>query len=512
MEKESSEIVKLTERISKDPKSKLFVPLAEEYKKIGDVEMAVYVLTEGLKNNPSYVTARAILGRLLLDQGDLAGAHKELQEVVKVIPDNLLAQRKIGDICVLQDRSSDALKHYKIVLALSPSDAEVVSLISDIEAGNDVRSRLQQPKGQPIAAATPAAKPQVKQPVKQEVKPEPQIAAPAPPREKPAPVVTPETVTPPTPLTAKAEAVEALPAAAIVAPAAAEKAEEPEEIFMVEPLEKEKQEPVARVPASEVPAEPEASSAPIDSVREPEEGFSAHAEPESFREPDVFEAPLSQPEKTIRADFAEAMKETETPSPKQERVEESDDFTTDTLAELYIAQGFYEKAIDIYERMLVDNPNSRGLKDKLDKVREMAAASAIAEEKPAADLFAEPQVYSAQEELADAGGKPKFVGEPTKDSPAPKEDAWQEPDKEAEPEVLVHAPEPKAAQPKPMYTDFEPREYAPPTEEAELVEASVAPVVEKAERPRAATKSSTAIRKDTIERLESWLKNIKKES
>ncbi len=69
MEKGSSEIAKLTERISKDPKSKLFVPLAEEYKKAGDIEMAIAVLTEGLKNNPGYVTAKSFLGRLLLEQG-----------------------------------------------------------------------------------------------------------------------------------------------------------------------------------------------------------------------------------------------------------------------------------------------------------------------------------------------------------------------------------------------------------------------------------------------------------
>ena len=113
MVKETSEIVKLTERVSKDPKSKLFVPLAEEYKKTGDLEMAVYVLIEGLKNNPGYVTARSILGRLLLEQGDLAGSQKELEEVVKVIPDNLLAQRKLGDICILQnnpDRGGPALQ------------------------------------------------------------------------------------------------------------------------------------------------------------------------------------------------------------------------------------------------------------------------------------------------------------------------------------------------------------------------------------------------------------------
>ena len=98
MDKDTSEIAKLEERISKDPKSKLFVPLAEEYKKVGDIERSIQVLTEGLKNNPSYVTARSFLGRLLFEKGDMAGAQREFEEVAKSIPDNLMAQHKLGDL------------------------------------------------------------------------------------------------------------------------------------------------------------------------------------------------------------------------------------------------------------------------------------------------------------------------------------------------------------------------------------------------------------------------------
>src|SRR5512137_672345 len=146
MEKGTSEIAKLTERIAKDPKSKLFVPLAEEYKKTGDIEMAIQVLADGLRSNPGYVTARSFLGRLLLDKGDLAGAQKELEEVIKAIPDNLLAQRKLGDIYVLQGRGNDAQQRYKAAHALNPADKELPSLIADLAAGRDVSARVPRPK------------------------------------------------------------------------------------------------------------------------------------------------------------------------------------------------------------------------------------------------------------------------------------------------------------------------------------------------------------------------------
>ena len=311
---------------------------------------------------------------------------------------------------------------------------------------------------------------------------------------------------------------------------AIEKTEEPEEIFMVEPLEKDKvePEPVPHARAPEVPAEP--ATAQMASPEAPLEFFSAPAEQplaskqampalEPAREPDVVAAQPAPAELMIKPAVAEVMvraeKQVSRPESAEEAIgEKSDDFTTDTLAELYIAQGFYEKAIDIYERMLVDNPNSRGLKDKLARVREMASASAGEAEKPATDLFSEPQVYSAQEETAEESAKPRFFAEPEKEQPASASAGatWQEPVKEAEPEVILSAPESKATQAKPLFTDFEPREYAPPKEDAELVAATVAPVEEKPHMAHATTKSPKAIRKDTIERLESWLKNIKKEN
>src|SRR5512147_138620 len=138
MDKNTSEIAKLTERISRDPKSKLFVPLAEEYKKSGDIEMAVHVLTEGLKNNPGYVTARSFLGRLLFEMGDMNAARREFEEVVKAVPDNLLAQKKLGDLHALSGNRTEALKYYKTARQLNPADAEIASLVSDLEAGTEV--------------------------------------------------------------------------------------------------------------------------------------------------------------------------------------------------------------------------------------------------------------------------------------------------------------------------------------------------------------------------------------
>ncbi len=57
---------------------------------------------------------------------------------------------------------------------------------------------------------------------------------------------------------------------------------------------------------------------------------------------------------------------------------------------------------------------------------------------------------------------------------------------------------------KPLFTDFEPREYVPPKDVFE-------PVEHKVEVTQAALRPSTAAKRETIDRLETWLKNIKKE-
>ncbi len=622
MEKGTSEIAKLTERISKDPKSKLFVPLAEEYKKAGDIEMAIYVLSEGLKNNPGYVTARSLLGRLLLERGDLDAARKELDEVVKAIPDNLLAQRRLGDLYVLQDNRTEALKHYKIALALNPGDAEFASLVADAEAGLDIRPRLQQqktkkspePAGKPKPASAfqqqaksstvppvqPAAKPGLPRTAvsKDESGPAPSSVAhaaeKAPLKAELAPTVEPQETKAPKPgeTAAKAgpredkeepakPAEPAGPAHPVQESASSsprQEPEEPEEVLAVEPIEDESPSGETLSSGFESPSEKIDEGIPAFAVDERSDVLStAHEEP--VEEPELLletkaVSPVEAEETTVVSSDEVAAVPLEPESSAEKGTDQSDDFTTDTLAELYIAQGFYEKAIDIYQRMLADHPDSKGLKEKLERVRALAAhgesshaetGSSIgalkekadagfpdfaepkefgsldkaleategvpipAEEKAGpvilaepreyippsetaekeeeitieAELFVEPEGTGAKTETAGASQEENIFAEPKEYRPtAETEPGKQAPVKKEPYDIFMPGPDQESVRPKPHYADFEPREYIPP--DAELRAA-------KAEKVQVASKQSAATRKETIDRLENWLKNIKKE-
>ncbi len=552
MGKDTSEIAKLTERISKDPKSKLFVPLAEEYKKNGDIEMAIHVLSEGLKNNPGYVTARSFLGRLLLEKGELSASQSEFEEVVKAIPDNLLAQRKLGDLNILQNRQDEALKHYKIALALNPGDAEVASLISDIEGGIDVRARLQsKSKTSPEQAAPPSSQQSTilkgTVPLRAESPAPTELEMPAAAltasagTSEPLPASASEREPKQLPESPSMMAETAKPAESIAGepgPGEETGTEEPEEVLVVEPLEDGGPEEVFRTES--VPfLEPELGM---------ELGFIEKEETEKAFMPSetVLEEPLIFPEeKTRQASGAgQAALITEEPAAEPTTAEksseqlEADDFTTDTLAELYIAQGFFEKAIDIYERMLADNPTSRGLKDKLVRVKAMAGplleeqAPLASEEKTKeagkieapnifaeakeytplrdgeeeevtldAELYLEPDAIEKNEPQAKKNEADIFAEPREYQPPPPESEEWPGAAADGGAVDEIFMPPQEVAHEKPRYADFEPREYIPPAAKTQSTTGDGA----------SEQKVTPAARKKTIDRLETWLSNIKKE-
>jgi pentatricopeptide repeat protein len=436
MDNETSEITKLTERVTRDPKSKLFVPLAEEYKKMGDIEMSIHVLTEGLKNNPGYVTAKSFLGRLLMEKGDLAGAGKEFEEVVKAIPDNLLAQRKLGDIYALQGGSAQALLHYKVAHSLNPADEEISSFISDLEAGRTIKERILQPMPKPAAAE--AAK-----------------------GEKPGAV--PQA----TPGAGGRSGGLSKPLTASTSSHASKggDTEEPEEVLAVEPLESGASAERGAAGGFDFLAETHAEPAPADTEQSGDFIEIAGA-PQS---------PAGMPvgaQAGARQTAGEADK-----GPSEQASQTSDDFTTNTLAELYIAQGFYEKAIDIYDRMLAENPASLPLQDKLARVRALAGPAA-----PANDLKtgSTPFVRAEVSSLSSQGPEPS--------SPFREEEVNR---------VVLPSPE-AFSQAVSSDAGFKPGEYQAPGQASRSGEEAGA-------RPVAAGK------KETIDRLEQWLKNIMKE-
>lgn len=146
----SPEILKLTDKLTQDPKSKLFVPLAEEYMKSQMLDEAVMVLMDGLKNHPHFLTARVTLGKVYLEKGQIAEAKAQFEQVMAANPDNLFAHRKLARIYKEEGQVERAGKSCQVVLSQNPKDAEMRSLMEEL-------NRLSEKPAEAQVAVPPAA-------------------------------------------------------------------------------------------------------------------------------------------------------------------------------------------------------------------------------------------------------------------------------------------------------------------------------------------------------------------
>jgi len=148
----SLQIDRLATQLAKDPHSKVFMPLAEEYGKVGMWQEAAGVLEDGLKFYPGFITAMVALGRAYDHMGQATKAKAILEESVKLSPENLRAHRTLIKIYTSQGLHDAALQSCSVILAVNPRDEEVLSAQSALGGPLKQKKEAERPK-----AATPPA-------------------------------------------------------------------------------------------------------------------------------------------------------------------------------------------------------------------------------------------------------------------------------------------------------------------------------------------------------------------
>jgi len=122
----------LERRLDLDPGSRLFVSLAEEYRKVGRIKDALSSLQKGLLAHPGYVAAQVALGRVYVEAKLTTDAIATFTKVLQVDPGNLVAARSLADIYHERGDNLEALKKFKLYRALS-GDRKVDEIIAKIE-------------------------------------------------------------------------------------------------------------------------------------------------------------------------------------------------------------------------------------------------------------------------------------------------------------------------------------------------------------------------------------------
>jgi tetratricopeptide (TPR) repeat protein len=131
------EMIRLKRLFERNPTSTIFARLADAYLTHGEVEEAIRVCRRGLKYRPSYVTGHIVLGRSLLESGDLAAAEDEFYKVLTLEPDHLAAIRFLGTIATHngnQDRSDRLLHRLQV---LNPLVQDTLDRDTQLEADSE---------------------------------------------------------------------------------------------------------------------------------------------------------------------------------------------------------------------------------------------------------------------------------------------------------------------------------------------------------------------------------------
>ncbi|MCP9469578.1 MAG: tetratricopeptide repeat protein [Nitrospira sp.] len=124
----AAEIDRLALIVAKEPGSKAFLSLAEEYGKAGMWEEAAAVLEDGLKTYPNFITAMVALGRAYDQLGQSVKATAILEEAIRVSPENLRAHRTLAKIYAAQGRKDAAARSCRVILEVNPQDQEALSI------------------------------------------------------------------------------------------------------------------------------------------------------------------------------------------------------------------------------------------------------------------------------------------------------------------------------------------------------------------------------------------------
>lgn len=136
------------EILAKDPRSTVFVSLAETYRQMGLLDEALDVANRGVQALPSFSPGYSILGRIQAQRGKVDAAVAAFERALLIDPENLLSLKGLARVRMQQGDRAQALKLVQRALALKPDDAVAQKMLEAIGASPGVS---------PVSAAKPSA-------------------------------------------------------------------------------------------------------------------------------------------------------------------------------------------------------------------------------------------------------------------------------------------------------------------------------------------------------------------
>jgi tetratricopeptide (TPR) repeat protein len=405
----------LQEKFDENPR-RYFAPLANEYRKGGQPKRAIEICRAHLAQMPGHMSGQIVFGQSLYEAGEFDEAKVVFGRALALDPENLIALKSMGDMSLQAGNTSEARSWYTRLLEADPKDTAVIALVSEIDAAEDAApiemateipgvdtdaGDQQIPAGLEtelvfLDGASPAvpssvaeeASPKVPSSAESTASPEvPSSAADEAPAglERHYPVQ--EASPPVEPSSAGFAAADVSAGEAISAGNVTAGEASPKEQFTA-------QSPSVEPPAPEAPAQVSSSDGPraedlgVTARDSAADGLtSVIPEPVSPLDwsgpppaPSVEEPAAQAPEPFATAYASPPEPPARAPEPPVRSDEKtfsgasSEPFVNETMAQLYLQQGYKQLALQVYRQLAVSRPQDEGLRNRIAEIEAADAA------------------------------------------------------------------------------------------------------------------------------------------
>ena len=131
------ELARLTERYEEQPAGRVFAPLADCHRKLGQLDTALQICLTGLARHPRYSSAQLILGKIFLDRGEDVPAREALEKVLELDGQNLLAIRLLAEVAERLDELDEAIARWRQLVALEHDPELTEERLANLMARRD---------------------------------------------------------------------------------------------------------------------------------------------------------------------------------------------------------------------------------------------------------------------------------------------------------------------------------------------------------------------------------------
>src|SRR5262245_2651440 len=128
----SARIDELKKKFDENPR-RYFAPLANEYRKAGDLDQALFICQAHLPQQPGHMSGHIVYAQTLFEMGRFDESKAAFGTALALDPENLIALRHLGDIARHAGDFNTAREWYQRVLEADPRNEEIGEVMASLK-------------------------------------------------------------------------------------------------------------------------------------------------------------------------------------------------------------------------------------------------------------------------------------------------------------------------------------------------------------------------------------------